>query len=209
MEGKYCNILNYNCYARPNIICDSISIKCNGICDQCNNIINEQLTEKDLLNNYLSVKQNIINYIKKKLIECENVIGKEKKIRVVFDVYEKLYNNIYFMFSNIKFFKTIINKIKEFIIHNNSELILFVNNYKDYNFIYEFMKNIYDFTLDLNLDILDNYDENNNEQKKFLLEFINFLNKIYCINKEFVLPNTNYEQYILSNINDEEIVINI
>ena len=50
MEGKYLDVLRFNCYARKNIICDSISIKYDGICENCRPIIsNTKLSNKDLL----------------------------------------------------------------------------------------------------------------------------------------------------------------
>lgn len=63
---------------------------------QNNNSNNTQIPN----NEYLSNKLKHISYMKNKLSECENAIGKQNKINIVIELFKYVVNNISYLFEN-------------------------------------------------------------------------------------------------------------
>ncbi len=174
-DNKYNDLLYVNCYAKKNIMCNNISKLKNGMCDKCYSEINKILTEKELFDNYISIRPTIINEIKNLLISCEQAIGKNNKAKEALHIFDLIYHNIYFTLTSIKFIKTVIKKIIEFV-KNDIEVLNTVvdeqiKNNEVYIDILDFIININEYYKNkINLDTNDN---------NFLFEYNNFMKDLY------------------------------
>jgi hypothetical protein len=174
-DNKYNDLLYVNCYAKKNVMCNSISKIKNGMCDKCYKDINRNLTKQELIKNFISIKQQIIDKIKIMLINCDNTIGKENKAKEVLHIFDLIYHNIYFTILHIKFIKIFIKKIIELvkidisIINNVVDKQLNVN--ETYIDVLDFMININDYYKD-KIDLI--IDDDN-----FLFEYNNFMKELY------------------------------
>lgn len=174
-DNKYNDLLYVNCYARKNIMCNGISKLKNGMCDKCYKYINRNLSEKELFDNYISIKKQIVGQIKILLNTVNVAIGQKNKAKDTLYIFDIIYHNIYFTFSSIKFIKTCINKVIEFVrdsieVFNEivDEQINYNNTYVD---ILDFMVNIYEHYKDINFNQLTD--------EQFLIDYNNFMKQIY------------------------------
>ena len=192
IDNKYNDLLYVNCYAKKDIICNSISKLKNGMCDKCYKDINHNLSEKELFENFISIKKPLVYKFKTLLNACDTVIGKNNKAKEAIYIFDVLYHNIYFTFASIKFIKTLINKIIELVKHDIKILNDVVDDYINYNNTYvdilDFIVNIYEHYKDINFNQLSD--------EEFLIDYNNFMKIMYNIictkyNNEQSLNKTN------------------
>ena len=145
------------------------------MCDKCYRDINRKLTQKELFDNYISINPVIINKIKNLLNVCNQAIGKNNKAKEVFHIFDLIYHNIYFTFITIKFTKTLIKKIIDFVTNEievlNTVVDEQIKSNETYIDILDFMININDYYKDINIDNLSD--------EQFLLEYNNFMKGLY------------------------------
>lgn len=184
-ENKYKDFLKYFCYncvnnndsddSDDNIdVCYKLSPNMNNRCELCES--------EDNINNpleqYRLKKNNIVSKIKLLLSKCEKAQGRENKIIHCLDVYKIIYFNMFMPITYPKLLITNINKINELINLNYDDINKFVENNKSYDYVFNFMKNIYNYMKTNNIDtnkILDTQES----YDIFFDTFLKFLEKYY------------------------------
>jgi hypothetical protein len=180
-DNKHYELLYVNCYAKKYIMCNSISKLKNGMCDECYKDINRNLTEKELFDNYVSIKDIIVIKIKILLNLCDKAIGEKNKTKEMYNIFDIIYHNIYFTFSSIKFIKTYINKVIHFVKYDIKVINEFadeqINNNDNNNIIYI---DILDFIININYHYKDiKIDDPNLKDSHFLTQYNNIMKEIY------------------------------
>ena len=174
-DNEYNDLLYVNCYAKKNNMCNSISKLKNGMCDKCYKNINKNLTEKELFDNYISNRPEIINQIRRILNVCEQTVGKKNKATEVLHLFDLIYHNVYFTLTAVKFIKTFINKIIEIIKYNIDILNEVVDEKIKINEMYidvlDFIITIHEHYKDIKI--------NDMSDQQFLLEYNIFMKTLY------------------------------
>ncbi len=201
-DNKYNDLLYVNCYAKKYNMCNSISRMKNGMCDKCHKDINRNLTEKELFDNFITIKPIIVDSIKTLLKKCDEEVGKNNKAKEVLHIFDLIYHNIYFTILHIKFIKTYIRKIIDLIQNDISTINNVVDEQLKFNETYidilDFMININDYYKN-KIKLVINDDD-------FLLEYNNFMKNIYnCVCEKSIYTNSLNNK----NINEEEKEVNI
>jgi hypothetical protein len=237
LSQKNKDLLIYFCYNNPDKLCNKLSINKNGYCEDCEDchkiLIDNKLNTKSddksdiistdkLLENYKSREKFIIEIIKKLLADCEDVSKKkedqtnrEYKTHIVLDIFDIIYNNIFFVLLHPKFLITINNKVREFINNDRQCFIDVINKFNYKQHIYYFILDLDTYFEKYKVDNNIIYDNNipKENYNKFLEDFILFLDKFYdniCIkNKESDKEYDKKNIYDLDYLENLEIILEL
>jgi hypothetical protein len=210
-DNKYNELLYVNCYAKKNIMCNSISKLKNGMCDKCYKDIKHNLSEKELFDNYISIKKDIIDKFKTLLNNCYNTVIQKNKVIEVLHVFDLIYHNVYFTLTNIKFTKTIINKVV-YLINNDitiiNETIDDIINNKKYNNKYnETYIDVVDFMINMH-DYYESVDVETLTDNNLLIDYNNFMKGLYSVICSKYKNTNSLNKNINNEINEEENIQN-
>lgn len=218
---KYKYLLKYYCYNNSNKLCNKLSYKKNGYCDDCNNnnTNNNDLFDADeQLKNYNNNQGFIVLAIKNLLDDCNTLANKsidenskDYRIKKIINIYEYQYYNFFFCIINPKFFISIIQKIFELILEKDYiQHFIEKNNYK--RDIYKFFISLYNF--------FNEYKEKNNiifdmniqqeDYDIFLDNFVKYIQNYY--DKEINLVNIKDNEYLdidINNISNTNIILTL
>jgi len=217
------HLLVYFCYNDSNKLCNKISLNKSGFCEDCNkNISDDKISEishSKLLDNYIQNEKYIISSIHYLLKECEiltnkkeGITNKEYRTHIVLDIFEIIYNNIFFAIIQPKFLLTCINKIYEII--NQEELFFkeFMEKFKYKIYIYCFVLDIFVYSNEYKKNHNINYDFNMSKKTydNFIKDFIEFIIKYYDnINTKNTTSSKTYKNINIDDLDNLEIVLDL
>lgn len=155
---KYKDIFKYCCYNDDDEICNDFSVNFNYICKKCvkknntRNIKNIQYMQT-LVNNYNNKEsifvQKMGEYINQTQNPTKKSVGEENKLyntKMCFEVFKIIYYNPIILLCQPRLLIVAINKTYELILTENNHFENFIINYPEYKSVYNFMKNLDNFS---------------------------------------------------------------
>ena len=218
LSNKYKYLLKYNCYNNSTKLCNKLSYKKNGYCNECDDCNNNNLFDADKqLEKYNINEHFIVSAMKNFLNECDTFVNKSNdeskkdyRIKRIINIYEYLYYNFFLLIIHPKLCITTIQKIFEFMLEQNYiQHYVETNNYKHY--IYSFFVDIYSF--------LNKYKEKNNiiydmdikkeDYDKFLDNLMEYIQNYYDKIIDLTTIKDNSIEIDINDISNIEIILSL
>ena len=225
---KYKYLLKYYCYNNANKLCNKLSYKKNGYCDDCNNNNTNNTNNNDLFDDDKQLKNSnnhhefIVLAIKNLLDDCNTLANKpidenskDYRLKKLINIFENQYYNFFFCIINPKFFISIIQKIFEL----NSEKDYIQKYIETHNYkrdIYKFFMSLYNFFTEYKKknNIIFDMNIQQEDYDIFSDNFVEYIQNYY--DKEINLVNIKDNKYLdidkdidINNISNIDIILTL